>query len=254
MAESSGASGAGGIHKDCCVICRLGFEGSVIKVKYSEKRGDDELWSYLHECISTVPKVDVLVHAKCRRDFTDAKRSFSHCASDNPISEPIVKKLRSDSLPFNWKEDCMLCGKSAAYDSRHPEIGRVCRVQTLPVRNTLLEHCVKRGDHWASEVQGRLQNCIALVAKEAMYHHNCFFLRFLLSKDKNIIPKVSSQKGRPSSVAMQKWFEMLCQWLESEASAELFTVCELHSKMVEFAGESEVYSVKRLKQKATRIL
>ena len=141
---------AGGIHKDCCVICRLGFEGSVIKVKekgiltlinYSEKR---ELCSYLHECISTVPKVDVLVHAKCRRDFTDAKRSFSHCASDNPTSEPIVKKLWSNSLPFNWKEDCMLCGESAAYDSRHPEIGKVCTVQTLPVRNTLLEHCVKK--------------------------------------------------------------------------------------------------------------
>ena len=37
----------------------------------------------------------------------------------------------------------MLCGESAAYDSRHPEIGKVCTVQTLPVRNTLLEHCVK---------------------------------------------------------------------------------------------------------------
>ena len=31
MAERSGASGAGGVHKDCCVICRLGFEGSVKK-------------------------------------------------------------------------------------------------------------------------------------------------------------------------------------------------------------------------------
>ena len=72
----------------------------------------------------------------------------------------------------------MLCGKSAAYDSRHPEIEKVCTVQTLPVRNTLLEHCVKRGDHWASEVQGRLQNCIDLVAEEAVYHHNCFFAVF----------------------------------------------------------------------------
>ena len=55
--------------------------------------------------------------------------------------------------------------------------------------------------------------------------------------------------GRPSSAVMLKWFDMLCQWLESKAGAELFTLGELHSKMVEFAGGSEVYSIKRLKQK-----
>ena len=32
---------------------------------------------------------------------------------------------------------------------------------------------------------------------------------------------------------MQKWFEMPCQWLESEAGAELFTRSELHTKMIE---------------------
>ena len=30
--------------------------------------------------------------------------------------------------------------------------------------------------------------------------------------------------------------------------AELYTLTDLHAKMVEFAGESEVYSMKRLKQ------
>jgi len=42
---------------------------------------------------------------------------------------------------------------------------------------------------------------------------------------------------------------MLCQWLESEADAESYSLTELHSKMVEIARESEVYTVKRLKQK-----
>ena len=84
-------------------------------LNYSEKRGDDELYSYLKECINTVPKTDVLVHAKCRRNFTDAKRTFSHCASNNTTSEPVSKKLRSDSLPFNWKKDCLLCGKTATF-------------------------------------------------------------------------------------------------------------------------------------------
>ena len=38
---------------------------------------------------------------------------------------------------------------------------------------------------------------------------------------------------------------MLCQWLESEADAESYTLAELHGKMVEIAGESEVYTAKR---------
>ena len=251
MAEYS-SSQAGGINKDCCVICWQEFEGNFVKVKekgiltllnYSEKRGDDELYSYLKECINTVAKTDVLVHAKCRRNFTDAKRTFSHCASNNTTSEPVSKKLRSDSLPFNWKKDCLLCGMTATFDHRHPEAGTVCTVQTLPIRKTLLEHCTMRGDKWVSEIQGRLQCCIDLVAEEAVYHHNCFS-RIFLSKEKETIPKMDSQKGRPSSVAMNKWFEMLCHWLEVEAGGELFTVSELHSKMMEFAGESEVYSVK----------
>ena len=46
-----------------------------------------------------------------------------------------------------------------------------------------------------------------------------------------------------------KWFEMLYQWLESEAGAEMYTLSELHAKMAEFSGGSEIYSIKRFKQK-----
>ena len=46
-----------------------------------------------------------------------------------------------------------------------------------------------------------------------------------------------------------KWFEMLYQWLESEAGAEMYTLSELHAKMAEFADGSEIYSIKRFKQK-----
>ena len=49
---------------------------------------------------------------------------------------------------------------------------------------------------------------------------------------------------------MSQWFEMLCNWLESEGEADLYTLAELHSKMIEFSGGShDVSSVKRLKQK-----
>ena len=41
---------------------------------------------------------------------------------------------------------------------------------------------------------------------------------------------------------------MLYQWLESEAGAESYTLTELHDKM-KISDNSEVYTVKRLKQK-----
>ena len=48
---------------------------------------------------------------------------------------------------------------------------------------------------------------------------------------------------------MLQWFKILRQWLESEADAESYTLTELHNKMKEISDNSEVYTVKRLKQK-----
>lgn len=48
---------------------------------------------------------------------------------------------------------------------------------------------------------------------------------------------------------MLKWFKALIEWLESESGAELYTLTELHSKMVEFSDGGDVYTIKRLKQK-----
>ena len=55
--------------------------------------------------------------------------------------------------------------------------------------------------------------------------------------------------GRPEDQGMLYWFQMLYQWLELETDAELYSLTELHSKMVEFSGGSDVYTLKRLKQK-----
>ena len=48
---------------------------------------------------------------------------------------------------------------------------------------------------------------------------------------------------------MLKWFNILVEWLESESGAELYTITELHSKMIEFSDGADVYTIKRLKQK-----
>ena len=137
----------------------------------------------------------------------------------------------------------MLCGKFAEVDTRHPDRNKVHNVTTLTMREKLLECCGKRGDAWASEVQNRLYGCINLVAAEAIYHVNCYS-RFLLNKENS--SATARVLGRPDDQGM---LQMLCQWLELEADAELYSLTEQHAKMVEFSGGSDVYTLKRLKQK-----
>ena len=110
--------------------------------------------------------------------------------------------------------------------------------------DNLLECCDKRCDAWASEVQKRLCGCLDLVAAEAIYHANCY-ARFLLNKGNSLSTEYAP--GRPKDTGMMHWFQMLYQWLESEADAELYTLAELHDKMTEFFGRSDVYTPKRLR-------
>ena len=116
---------------------------------------------------------------------------------------------------------------------------------TLPQRSKLMECCFKRDDPWGSEVINRLHGCIDLVAAEAVYHDHCLS-RFLLYKELSAIktPKIS---GRHSDEEKTKWFELLCDWLDSAACAEMCTLKDLHNKMAEISGRSEIYSMKRMK-------
>ena len=141
-------------------------------IKYCEKRGWLELGTYLSECISVAPIRIVLVHKKCRRDFTDPKIGVGRNAEETEV--PCAKRLRSGSFQFNWKEHCMLCGKPATIDTRHSNGTHVKTVTTPPLRSKILEQGDKREDMWASEVQTRLYGCIDLVAAEAVYHSKCF--------------------------------------------------------------------------------
>ena len=82
-------------------------KGALTLVRFSEKHGRLELADYLTDLMSTTPTRAILVYKTCRRDFTDAKRIHL-----NEVEGVKVQWLRSSLLPFDWKKDCMLCGKS----------------------------------------------------------------------------------------------------------------------------------------------
>ncbi len=105
--------------QDCCICCKLGFDstepvhvtkkGVLTLLSYSEKHEREDLYAYLNHCVNTNCFESILVHQSCRRDFTNPKRhviSAQHSAVDIPSS----KRLRSCSLPMNWKETFMFCG------------------------------------------------------------------------------------------------------------------------------------------------
>ena len=178
---------------DCSIICKLGFENvetvHVTKkeiltlINYSEKHGRDDLHTYLNQNMSTDPIEAVLVHPNCHRDFIDKKRLGFH-SHVLDVEVPSVKRLQFSLLPFNWKEGCMFCGKSAIFDTQHLK-RRVHKVSSIPMHcNLLLECCKEKGDLWASEVENHLQGCIDLVAAEAVYHDSTL-TKFMLKKDHN---------------------------------------------------------------------
>ncbi len=132
--------------EDCCVICKLGFQnekattvsekGITSLISFSEERGWSELHAHLTEAVNKTPIGKVLVHKHCRRDFTNRRRATCFRVLDD-VQLPQAKRLRSSVLLFNWKENCMLCVKSAEIDARHPERNKVHRVTTLAMTSCL---------------------------------------------------------------------------------------------------------------------
>ena len=61
--------------------------------------------------------------------------------------------------------------------------------------------------------------------------------------------KAPTISGRHSDEEKTKWFELPCDRLDSAAGAEMCTLKDLHNKMAEISGRSEIYSMIRMKQK-----
>lgn len=233
-----------------CVICfkpfgnidavTIGDKGLTALLKYSESRGDHELHRYLSDRSKITPIGKILVHATCRKKYTDARKSIMDMRH---MEGPCQKRLRSSTPElFSWREHCLFCVSEAILDIKHPERDHVVAVQTIPIRSTILQQCHKRADTWATKVQTRVEGCIDFVAAEARYHRHCY-LEFM-----HVLPR-STHLGRPTDDNMDKTFDALCSWLDNDCELELYTLEELRERMSTLAGSDEVYSMKRLKQK-----
>jgi len=246
------------ISGEVCAICRLvidlseqaswqgvGADGLHTLLHYSTERNDSELTEYL--TINT----EIKVHTSCRKRYVCKRRLDQELRAKSKTATLPSKPLRSTgNAAFDWKQHCMLCGDSAAVDTKNPERAvQVSAVETLGIRETLLKCCHKRNDAWSLEVQGRLNMCCDLVAVEAVYHRRCLTTFTTLWPGKT--PGVDHKApGRPVSEKKLETFEAMCRWIEL-CDDELSTLGELQDKMQDlaFGDEDAVYSKPQLKIK-----
>ena len=247
-------------HESECVICRKEFgtdaddkpvrvtEGRSKLMECCVKRGDSELGMYL----SSDPAV-VNIHEDCRREYQYvAAQQLKRCASANDVTDDAgnVKFLRSSIESFEWKQNCVLCGKSAVVDRKHPDRSSVHIVKSDQIMHNMLRICDERCDEWAFEVQGRLLTCGDLHAADARYHKKCHWSFSKLTSHGRTVNSKSVNIGRSADSDMSAVFNVICDTLENADAESVQTVDELVEQMKALSGDDDrAYSSKYMKQK-----
>jgi hypothetical protein len=112
------------------------------------------------------------------------------CAVDSESKCKVMRSCGSFLGEFDWKQNCFICGKPVVV--RKPDKSTKWRsVQTLSIKDSVLNFYRRRQDQLAFVVQGRIETTGDLPAAEAIYHMNC-------CRDFSKIEKVQ-QKSEPSS-------------------------------------------------------
>ena len=99
-------------------------------INASQQRAHTALFNYLTAQIETDPVGKVLVHRGHRKQYIDLRKLNKQQDDD----QPSPKKLSSCTTQFEWKADCLFCGKLAISDYSHPDREKVTSCHTLELR------------------------------------------------------------------------------------------------------------------------
>ena len=149
-----------------CPICKTALstsststvlqKGRATLIEFSKLYGDTELTEYL--MTGTNP---LIVHQDCRRSYTSKRRyelKEKQLLDEHHSSESSRKTLRSTSMSFRWKEDCLFCSKPVHYDPFHPQRSNSSSARTLELKENVVRMADSRNDEWGLMVRGRLQS------------------------------------------------------------------------------------------------
>jgi hypothetical protein len=191
--------------------------------------------------LKTKPSL-ILVHENCRKNFTNKRRYEQYCEKQKVGPEvceegPSRKSLHSSLSAFNWNSDCFICNEYCDFVNNKITVRRV---ETLEIRDHILDVCMNRDDELAMSVKSRLLMCADLPAVEAVYHKSCH-TSFLSCS-------MFDKRGRPMDIVKSQLFDKLCMLLEM--SGDLMTVDELTKQTCELEQvelERDVYCKQYIK-------
>ena len=260
-----------------CVVC--GRIDTNMEMSTVKKKGLPTLIRYFEEFETNKELPDqgvVRIHKQCRKDISNACSALTRKRKFDQMNTSAPAKITRSQLPsFAWNINCFFCRSPCEKDAKNPGRTVLRKVRDETLKETVLQHCNDRDDMWGDEVRHRLLNCHNLVIKGARYHQKCrdsfmlladnnppanlnsTFIDKSIDMDRDKSGRFSSSKraanvssieakGRPMSNIKRHEFEQLCQWMENEI--ELISLADAHKKMLELAGNSEVYTRKWLKK------
>ena len=242
-----------------CVICSQPFtssdpavavlSGRDLLLTRSTECGDSRLTNLIQ---SNPPALSV--HEACRKRYINkpgaAELSRKRIPGDDSDTSRKLTRTQTGGAAFRWAEDCLLCGKPASIDDRHPsKAAKVRQVKTLGINDSLTALCKVRNDEWSFVVQGRLQTAADLHAADAVYHVNCYRSFSRLSTASSVACEASSSRGgRPADQERRDILGAVYDKLFNTDS-ELYTLENVKAEMESMAGdESKVYTLVQLQR------
>ena len=186
------------------------------------------------ELFTTLSSSEILAHKSCYCSYTSKSRNAEQKKRKGALPHTGASKqmLKSHFGDFQFKRDCLFCGKECLpKDPKNPSrwvLVRQCttadRGGGISFKHQIENTCDERQDQWAQEVALRISGVIDLHAADAQYHMHCYD-RFCA------VPKKPPFATMPMEEAMKSVISEMAQNV-----TEIWTTSELYSMYTAASG------------------
>lgn len=107
-----------------------------------------------------------------RGAFADEDEEATTSSATSQLQQ---KKLHTSSTPFNFNDDCFICGDKLVDSNARKHI-ETRHALTKEIRETILKLCAGQNDEQKVAVRDRVKNCPDLKDVNAQYHLPCYAL------------------------------------------------------------------------------
>ena len=200
---------------------------AVQKIISTSKAKCDDLFAAL-------PSSEILAHKSCYCSYTSKTRNAAQKKRKGALGDAgsCKRMLKSSCGDFQFKRDCIFCGKECLpKDPKNPgrwvpviQCTTVDRDGGISFKQHIENICDERQDQWAQDVTIRFSGVIDLHAADAQYHKHCY-------NSFRVVPKKLSSTTMPLEEAMKSIISKIAQNV-----TETWTTSELYSMYTAASG------------------